>query len=416
MREILETIDIGAGVQLAPLVRAGRWIFSQGNLPTRHLGGICSLPPASGADPLLLEPAALSQGRWVLDTLTKRLIRAGASLDDLVRVDQYYDRIESVHPYHLARHDAFKAMIPPSTSIIVDGLLTPGATLCLEAIAAVGGRERREAVSASGVPMPRASSGFAPVMRVDEFAFIAGQVADSMDGSGIAPEATMNPEFVWDGSEIARQSKYVLDNLLRAAEAAGSDREHLIKAQVYLRSMDDLPEFDQVWKQVFGSDGPVRTVVPTSGLALRRGIIEVNLVGVTRTTAITRHRGAHPWNGVRAVTAGEMTCLSGVSAEDAGHLSPRVVSVVPDRHVRSVAAEETEAIIDQVESSLAAAGATLADITRINQFHTDLRDFLPSVQVWQRRLGAPVPISAVQVHGPLVPAGASILADCWAVA
>jgi hypothetical protein len=83
--------------------------------------------------------------------------------------------------------------------------------------------------------------------------------------------------------------------------------------------------------------------------------------------------------------------------------------------VRSVAAAETEAIIDEVEARLAAHGRGLQDITRIIQFHIDLHDFLPSAQVWHKRIGGPVPISAVQVHGPLVPCGARILADCWAV-
>ncbi|CAM5205674.1 hypothetical protein CDEF62S_05130 [Castellaniella defragrans] len=417
MNKILETIDIGAGVQLARAIQAGRWIFTQGNMATLHAGGLCTEAPSGGGRDLLLrEPPGLAQGRWILRALDKTLAQAGASLDDLVRVDQYYDRVDSVHPYHLARQEVLTGTIPPSTSIIVENLLTPGATLCLEALAAVDGHLRREAISEAGTPMPRASSGFAPVMKLDEFVFIAGQVADSMDGSGIATEATMNPEFVWDGSEIARQTQYVLDNLFRAAETAGSDRQHLVKAQVYLRSMEDLPEFNQVWRQNFGTNGPARTVAPASGLALRKGKVEINLIGVTRETPVVRDPSSGCFGVPLVVQAADMIHFSGISAEEDGRLAASVSAADRDRYVRSVAAVETEAIVDALESRLGHHGRSLKDVARIIQFHTDLSDFLPSVQVWHRRLGGPVPISAVQVHGPLAPSSARILADCWAVA
>lgn len=418
MHEVLETIPIGNGVELARVVRAGSWIFAQGNMATVHAGGVCGSSRSDDEDPLLHEPAALSQGRWIFNALAAALEKAGASLNDLVRVDQYYGSAQSVHPYHLARQAAFEsAMIPPSTSIIVEGLLTPDATVCLEALAVADGQGRREAVTApDDIPMPRASSGFAPIVRVGSHIFLSGQVADSVDGKGIAAGATMNPEFLWDGSEIARQASYVLRNLIKAAEAAGSDREHVVKAQVYLRSMEDLPEFDQVWKRFFGDGGPSRVVAPASGLALRKGIIEVNLICVTRDTPISRDGASDPIGVPAAVTAAGMTHLSGVSAMSGGRLAEQVVAAQKDRYVRSVAAVETQSIVDEVEARLIRQGNSLGDITRIIQFHTDLRDFLPSVEVWQQRIGGPVPISAVQIQGPLVPEGARILSDCWAVA
>lgn len=418
--EVIEIIDIGSGVELARVVRAGRWVFAQGNMATTHAGGICSTDADAGdaADPLLREPPGLAQGRWTFDNLAKNLEKAGASLDDLVRVDQYYTSAKTVPSYHLARRQAFgSSMMPPSTSVVVEQLLTPGAAICLEALAVLDGRNERRPISASGIPMPRASSGFVPILECGEFIFLSGQVADAVDGSGIAPEATMNPQFVWDGSEIFRQAKYVLNNLLRSAEAAGSDREHIVKAQVYLRNMEDLPEFNEVWKEVFKGAGPVRTVAPTSSLALQKGIIEINLIGVARGTKLNRTSSTSQPGVPAAITAADLTLLSGISAtRDGRQLAPAIATARKDRYVRSVAAAETETIIDEVEARLATHGRGLQDITRIIQFHIDLHDFLPSVQVWHKRIGGPVPISAVQVHGPLVPSGARILADCWAVA
>jgi len=121
--------------------------------------------------------------------------------------------------------------------------------------------------------------------------------------------------------------------------------------------------------------------------------------------------------GPAAITAADLTFLSGASAtRDDQQLAPAVRAACRDRDVRSVAAAETEIIIDEVEARLAAHGYGLRDITRIIQFHIDLCDFPPSMQVWHKRIGGPVPISAVQVHGPLILSGARILADCWAAA
>jgi enamine deaminase RidA (YjgF/YER057c/UK114 family) len=73
-------------------------------------------------------------------------------------------------------------------------------------------------------------------------------------------------------------------------------------------------------------------------------------------------------------------------------------------------------IIDRVERELRQVGQGLHNLTRIMQFHTDLNDFRPMARAWHDRLGTPVPVTAVQVHGPLPVAGASVLVDCWAVA
>jgi enamine deaminase RidA (YjgF/YER057c/UK114 family) len=420
--EVIERISIGSGVELARVVRAGRWVFAQGNMATTHSGGVCSTgtdPDGDDTDSLLREPSGLSQGRWTFDSLARNLEKAGLSLEDLVRVDQYYTTAAAVPSYHMARREAFgSSIMPPSTSIVVDRLLTPGAVLCLEALAVEEGGKKRRPISASGIPMPRASSGFVPILKFGELVFLSGQIADAVDGSGIAAEATMNPQFIWDGSEIGRQARYVLNNLLHSAEAAGCDREHIVKAQVYLKNMEDLPEFNEVWKEVFKDAGPVRTVAPASALALQKGIIEINLVGVMSGTKLKRTGGGALPGVSAAITVADLTLLSGVSAarEDGRKLAPVIGAIRKDRYVRSVAAAETEVIIDEVEARLAAHGRKLQDLTRIIQFHIDLDDFLSSAQVWHRRVGGPVPISAVQVHGPLVPSGARILADCWAVA
>jgi len=64
-----------------------------------------------------------------------------------------------------------------------------------------------------------------------------------------------------------------------------------------------------------------------------------------------------------------------------------------------------------------AAGTSLANVVRVLQFHTDIREFYPVYKVWERRLGGrPVPFSAVEVPAPLPVPGATVLIEAWAYA
>ena len=63
------------------------------------------------------------------------------------------------------------------------------------------------------------------------------------------------------------------------------------------------------------------------------------------------------------------------------------------------------------------AGTSLEHVVRIQQFHTDLREFYPTYQVWERYLpGRPLPFSAVQVPAPLPVPGCTVLLDLWVYA
>ena len=74
-------------------------------------------------------------------------------------------------------------------------------------------------------------------------------------------------------------------------------------------------------------------------------------------------------------------------------------------------------LIDLAEEVCERAGASLRNVVRISQLHTDLADFLPACRVWQRRLpGLPLPISAARVPAPLLVPGCSVALDLWVYA
>ncbi|MDB5989655.1 MAG: Endoribonuclease [Herbaspirillum sp.] len=420
MVRVVESLPIGEGMALARTLTAGRWIFSQGNMATLHDGGMCAGVAADHPGRLLAEHPGKTETRWIYQNLGEQLGRVGASLADLVRIDQYFRSPAFVPPYHDVRRVVLSPLIPPSTSIVMDGLLAPSAHVCLEAIGMVGAAGMRAAATApSDVPAPRATSGFTPVLKAGEFIFLAGQIADSANKGGLAQEATTNPQFLWDGVEIKRQATYVLKNLLKMAQAAGSDEKHVVKAQVYLRSMEDLPALREVWAEQFGSHGPALSVIPASAIALRDGMIEINLVCVECGTAIDRKSlpaGSGLASDISVVRANDLTVCSGFMASQEDQLAPSVAKAGLDKFTRSRAYEEMNFIIDRVEQELGRVGQKLSNLTRIMQFHSDLNDFRPMVRAWHDRLQTAIPVTAVQVHGALPISGASVLVDCWAVA
>jgi len=103
--------------------------------------------------------------------------------------------------------------------------------------------------------------------------FVAGQMPNNDDMTGIAKPAYRPPNAVWNGTDIRLQTEFLITSRLKPAlEAGGSSLENAIKAQCYLTNINDLPEFLDVWNSHFGEHPCALTVVATKGLALLESI------------------------------------------------------------------------------------------------------------------------------------------------
>ena len=107
--------------------------------------------------------------------------------------------------------------------------------------------------------------------------FAAGQLPTDF-AAGVPPEARTDPAFPYYGSAIKKRTAYVLDNLARTFEAAGSSLEHVFKAQVFLEDLRDFAAFDEVWREYFPTP-PARTTVGTTGLLVKDALVEIDLIG-----------------------------------------------------------------------------------------------------------------------------------------
>ncbi len=112
--------------------------------------------------------------------------------------------------------------------------------------------------------------------------------------------------------------------------------------------------------------------------------------------------------------AGDLLFLSGLMANDADGLVSAARVDPSQPYFGSPPEAQAACVIAKAEKICAAAGASLANVVRIQQFHTDLGEFYPAYSAWARRLDdRPLPFSAIGIPGPPAIPGCSILWDLW---
>ena len=279
---------LGTGdVHHEPFVRAGHWVFGTG---LRAVGADSLLDPQAlrAGRPLDPPPKAEREAQIVFERIASGLAQLDSSIDNVVRLDQYYTDAAAVDPYHVARKRAMAGRVAPSTSIIAGGLLNTDASLDVQTIAFTNSSGYRvERFAPRGVDVP-ASSGYAPCVRAGDLVFVAGQLARDATGA-IAPEAMVPAGQLWNGTRIRRETDYLIEKrLLPALAAAHSSLDLVVKAQVYLSRVDDLPHFWQSWAAAFGARIPPTTIVPVDAPAFGTRIAQALKESLQRTAARQR--------------------------------------------------------------------------------------------------------------------------------
>jgi enamine deaminase RidA (YjgF/YER057c/UK114 family) len=124
---------------------------------------------------------------------------------------------------------------------------------------------------------PRPLANYSECFKVGPWVFAAGQIASDYK-TGVAPEARRKPAFPYYGSDIKLQTHYILGNLKKTFEAAGSSLDHVVKAQVFMIELENFTAFDEVWREHF-TVPPARTTVGTTGLLVPGTLVEIDLIG-----------------------------------------------------------------------------------------------------------------------------------------
>ena len=121
-----------------------------------------------------------------------------------------------------------------------------------------------QAISTEAAPVARGHYSQAIVH--GGVAYVAGQL----------PLVPGQPERKLESFE--EQARQVIANVIAILEAAGSGRDRMLRATVYIAGIEHCPTFNKVYAEMMGGHKPARTVVPVSELHYGY-LVEMDAIG-----------------------------------------------------------------------------------------------------------------------------------------
>jgi enamine deaminase RidA (YjgF/YER057c/UK114 family) len=423
MRVVIEADGVApAPLHYSQAIRADDWIFVSGQLASDFHSPIAPEAQGRGALPFHSSPVKL-QSKYLFGAMARLLEAGGSSLDGIVRIDQFSPSYDFMDPYLAIRNDLLRTARPASTALQIESLMVSEALVQADAIAIVPtGPMRKTPLTTDAVSTPPA--GYSLAIAAGGLIFASGATPTDYRsgagwpaglGTGVAEEARVDPNF-WFGSEIKKQTTYVVRKLEKYLAAGSATLKDIVKAQVYLAHMSDHQAFQEAWRDLMHPHMPAITVVPVKGMSTVGGRVEINLVAADpalRRTAVRADRAALSLCGEpHAIRAGNLLFISSQMACGPDGLAPEATQAKGLRYVSSFATRQMEVILRNTQAICEAAGTTLDNIVRAQLFYRDLNDLYPSMQVWKAAFpAAPPAATMVQVHDVLPVPECTILAD-----
>ena len=380
--------------------RVGDLVFAAGQLPTDFKTGV---PPEARTDPAFPYYGSdiKKRTRYVLDNLAKTFEAAGSSLDHIVKAQVFLEDLNEFNAFDEVWKEYFTTP-PARTTIGTTGLLVKDAMIEIDLIGYVPGSVECTAVS-SDVPQPLAN--YTEAFRVGDLVFAAGQLPTDFK-TGIPPEARTDPAFPFYGSDIKKRTDYVLKNLKKTFEAAGSSLDHVVKAQVFLEDLNDFDAFDEVWKEYF-NNLPARTTVGTTGLLVKDSMIEIDLIGYVpggiECTAVRSDAPQPLANYTEAYRLGDLVFAAGqIPSDYTTGIPPEARTDPAFPFYGSDIKKRTRYVLDNLSKTFEAAGSSLDDVVKAQVFLEDLNEFNAFDEVWKEYFKTPPARTTVGTTGLLV--------------
>ena len=253
-----------------PAARAGNLVFAAGQLASDFNEGVAAEARIHPAFPYY-GSAIKKQTRYVLENLAQTFNAAGTSLSHVVKAQVFHTDLANFSGFDEVWTEFFPEP-PPRTTIGATGLLVPGTLVEIDLIATVPTVAGRATQSDA----PRPLANYSEAVVVGDLVFAAGQLASDFK-TGVPREARGNPAFPYYGSDIKRQTRYVLENLARTFKSAGTSLDRVVKAQMFHTDLNNFFAFDEVWREFFAAPPP-RTTVGTTGLLVPGTLVEIDLI------------------------------------------------------------------------------------------------------------------------------------------
>jgi enamine deaminase RidA (YjgF/YER057c/UK114 family) len=380
--------------------KVGPWVFAAGQIASDYQTGVPAEARKKPGFPFYGSDIQL-QAHYVLKNLQKTFAAAGSSLDHVVKAQVFLTDLANFNAFDEVWREYFKVP-PPRTTVGTTGLLVPGTLVEIDLIGTVPGEgvERIAVKSASPQPLANYTEGFA----VGDLIFAAGQLASDFK-TGVPSEVRIDPAFPYYGSDIKKQTRFILDNLKRTFEAAGGSLDDVLKAQVFLTDLNNFNGFDEVWKEYFKVP-PARTTVGTSGLLVAGTLVEIDLIGLragAKRQLVTSNNPKPLANYNEAFTAGDLVFAAGQIASDYAAGLAKEARVDPAfPYYASAIKKQARYILGNLKNTFEAAGSSLDHVVKAQVFLTDLNDFFAFDEVWKEFFKVPPPRTTVETTGLLV--------------
>lgn len=304
-----------------------------------YLGGVS--PSARGSVAI--------ETRSVLERLGSTLAEAGSSLDAVVSVLVFIRAAADFQPMNEA-YRAFWAKDFPTRTTIVCEIPTPGVMVEMSVVAIRNGVERTVVHPHDWIASP---SPYSYAIRTGDTVFLSGLVARHGRDNSVATGG------------VADQTKVILDNAGELLQAAGLSHANIVSSRVYLTEAASFGAMNEAYRSYFPSAPPARATVIT-GLAGPQYTVEMTFVA-SSSPRRTLMEGLPPNLNLplsAAVVAGHRAYLSGALGND-------------DTNRGNVGAQ-TRATFAKLGRTLAAAGASAADVGEAFVYVTDLK-YVPDV-------------------------------------
>ncbi len=362
--------------------KLGGLVFAAGQLPTDFKVGI---PPEARTDPNYPYYGSDIKRRthYIMKNLKKTFEAAGSSLDHIVKAQVFLEDLRHFSAFDEVWKEYFKTP-PARTTVGTTGLLVKDAMIEIDLIGYVPGEVKCTAVK-SDIPQPLAN--YTEAFKLGGLVFAAGQLPTDFK-VGIPPEARTDPNYPYYGSDIKRRTHYIMKNLKKTFEAAGSSLDHIVKAQVFLEDLRQFSAFDEVWKEYFKTP-PARTTVGTTGLLVKDAMIEIDLIGYVpgelKCTAIKSDNPQPLANYTEAYRVGDFVFAAGQLPTDFKVGIPPEARTDPNYpYYGSDIKRRTHYIMKSLKKTFEAAGSSLDHIVKAQVFLEDLNHFSAFDEVWKQ--------------------------------
>jgi len=382
-------------------VVAGPTIFAAGQIASDYKTGVA---PEARQDPAFPYYGSniQKQARYILQNLRGVFEAAGGGLQDVVKSQVFMTDLNDFYYFDQVWKEFFPSP-PPRTTVQVSELLVPGCRVEIDLTGVKPGVGRR-VIRGASTPTPMAH--YCQGVLVDDTLYAAGQIASDYR-TGVPPEARREPAFPYYGSDIERQTRYVLSNIRSVYEAAGCEFADTVKAQIFLTDLDDFVHFDRVWREFFPSPPP-RTTIQIGALLVPGCRIEIDLTAVharvPRKVIAAKDVPAPMAHGCHGVLVGDMLYAAGqLASNETTGVAHEARQDPAFPYYGSDIQKQTRYILGNLRRVFEAARCSLDDVVKSQVFLTDLADFHYFDQVWKEFFPSPPPRTTLQVSGLLVP-------------